>query len=139
MFCLLYLSYYKNFYSYKLEDLIRQIEGQIQFNRSKNLLCKETLSDFGFSPSLTSYIKEHLCVLKNIDAQQEEILLNRLVDKAIETLCGANQYYYFNSFDRITFKKIYQKLHSEIKSISEHEIEQGLQDLAKGHYRTLQG
>jgi hypothetical protein len=122
-----------------VEELIRQIEGQVQYNRSKNLICKEPLSDFGFSPTLSFYIRENLCVVKNLTDRQEEILLTHLVDTALEALCGANQFYYFNTVDRIALRKIYHKLYCEITSLSTHQIEPGLQHIAIQHYRTLQG
>ncbi|MDO1450252.1 hypothetical protein Q0590_28485 [Rhodocytophaga aerolata] len=103
----------------------------------KNIFCEEEFSALSFSPGTITYIKEHLQELKDIGFKEEEILLNYLTDKAIKSLCQANQFYYLNSFDRSALRKVYNRLLTEIKSLTAYKVEERLQNVATQHYRTL--
>jgi len=102
----------------------------------KNLLCKESLSAFGFSPATISYVKENGAVLHHLSDQEAEALVEQLVDKVIVSLCGANQFYHFDSFDRAALRKLYLNLLTELKRLPAQEME--LELLARRHYRALQ-
>ncbi|KAA9325157.1 class I SAM-dependent methyltransferase [Adhaeribacter soli] len=121
-----------------LETLLPIVEKQLLFNRKKNLFCEPELSNFGFSPVVFAFIRENSAALKNVSNLEVETLADSLVNKAIEALCQANQFYYFNSFDRTALKKVYLKLLHEIKQLPAGEEEDALASLAPRHYRALQ-
>ncbi|WP_439879619.1 class I SAM-dependent methyltransferase [Pontibacter sp. MBLB2868] len=122
-----------------METLKNQLKNQFLYNRKKNLFCEEEFSDFGFAPATVAYIKNNLQALKRMNTSQVEALSSLLVDKALESLCQANQFYHFNSFDRDVLKRLYRNLFSRIKDLPDAVEEETIAELASQHYRSLQG
>ncbi len=109
------------------------------FHQKVNLLCADSLSPFGFTPALVDYLQQQARALVNLSQPEEDYLLERLVHQALVTFSQANQFYHFNAFDRESLKKVYQKLLNQLKELPQPIPEEELQQLARRHYRILQG
>ncbi|WP_224996225.1 class I SAM-dependent methyltransferase [Cesiribacter sp. SM1] len=121
-----------------MDSLKTQIDQQLRYNSTKNLFCIESQSRLGFSSATVSYIKEHFAALINLSKQEEEVLVDYLADKALESLCRVNQFYYFSSSDRLALKGIYVEMLAAIMQLPARAIANGLADIAKQHYQALQ-
>ena len=120
-----------------MEELKAQLDQQFSFNSRKNVLCGDEKSELGFSPATLAYLKEKKKAFRNLGRQDEESLLQYLVTKAVESFCQANQFYYFNHFDKGVLEKLYRKLLQAIRELPEEAEDEELQRIAKAHYAAL--
>lgn len=120
-----------------MEELKAQLDQQFSFNGRKNVLCGDERSALGFSPATLVFLREKQKVIRALGKQDEELLLQYLVTKAVESLCQANQFYYFNRFDKGALEKLYRKLLQAVRELPEEAEDEELQGIAKSHYAAL--
>lgn len=120
-----------------MEELKKQLGQQFIFNSRKNVLCEAEKSELGFSRATITFLREKQKELKALSTQDEELLLHYLVNMAVGSFCEANQFYYFNSFDKEALEKLYRRLLQTIRELSEVVEDEELQRIAKAHYAAL--
>jgi SAM-dependent methyltransferase len=120
-----------------MEELKVQLDQQFSFNSRKNVLCGDEKSELGFSPATFAYLKEKKNNIRSLGQQDEELLLQYLVTKSMESFCQANQFYHFNSFDKDALKNLYRKLLQTVRELPEEVGDEELQRIAKAHYSAL--
>ena len=121
-----------------MKELKNQLDQQFLYNRRKNLFCESNLSEFGFSPAFAAYLKSNWQMLRQTGSGDEEALAGYLADKAIASFCQANQFYHFNSFDRMVLRRLYKGLLVRLRGAAVPVEDEALQAIALQHYRSLQ-
>ena len=113
-----------------MKNLLAHINKQFTVNSGKNLF---------YEPQQLQFITgttNQLDALQQLDAEQENLLLNYLVEKAISTFCEANQYYSFNEIAVSDLKEAYRHLIADLKMPGGKSQEQ-IKKVAEKHYQRL--
>lgn len=104
------------------------IDLQIRYNRSKNLLCNSTKDVLGFAPETIANID----MMRKMNGRDQELLISYIVQKVLKEFCRINQYMSFNSQDKKTLSNLYSKLLFKIK-----ESKESPQTLSEKHYQNV--
>ncbi|MBK8808870.1 MAG: class I SAM-dependent methyltransferase [Bacteroidales bacterium] len=95
-----------------MEKIFSCIDAQISFNKGKNIFFEDNQFFFTFNSYMLKEIK-NICLLNN-NAGNE--IIDYTTDKVLQELYRINQYYYFNSEDKVNLRFIYSNLLKSILS-----------------------
>ena len=104
------------------------IDLQINHNRSKNLLCNSATDVLSFAPETIINIG----LMRKMNGQEQELLINYTVQKVLQEFCRINQYMSFSDQDKKMLSNLYSELLHKIK-----ESEESPQTLSKKHYHNI--
>jgi hypothetical protein len=111
-----------------MDKYLKHIDKQIEFNQGENIFLDGNNLTLKFFDETIKAIS----TLSEINSDYEEILIDYSTDKALEEFCRINQYYTFNSQDKINLRNIYRDLFISIK---EHKF--SIETISKNHYQNL--
>lgn len=104
------------------------INLQIKHNQSKNLLYNCTKNAFSFAPETIANIN----LMRTINSQDQELLINYTVQKVIREFCRINQYMSFSDRDKESLSTLYSWLFHKVK-----ENKESHQTLSEKHYQNV--
>lgn len=104
------------------------IDLQINHNRSKNLLYNSTNDIFSFAPETIASIS----LIRKMNDQEQELLINYTVQKVLQEFCRVNQYMSFSEKNKKSLSNLYSGLLSKI-----NESDESPQILSKNHYQNI--
>jgi len=110
-----------------LNNILKHIDQQIEFNKGKNLFHIQGKDFFQFIPEIETLAKQ----IANVSPNDESFLLEYVSNKAMEEFCRINQYYSFNAVAKEKLIGIYAELFRAIKN------NPNLSELAKVHFEKL--
>ncbi len=104
------------------------IDSQIKHNRSKNLLCKSIKSVLSFAPETIA----NMSLMRIINDQNQELVINYTVQKVLQEFCRINQYLSFNDQDKKSLSSCYSWLFHKVR-----ENKESPQALSEKHYQNV--
>ena len=110
-----------------MDQFIRSIDKQIEFNQGKNLFLDK--------PELFRFISDTvhaISIMNELNSNAENFLVDYATDKVLEEFCRVNQYYSFDTKSKQDLRKIYADLFTKLRSKTGP-----TEEISKKHFQNL--